>query len=106
MLALPVCGLVVSCDIDVFGSVDAHPHNTGVFPPQPPCSKPGLGTTLLDASAAAGKISTTAAAARASEKVILGLLLIGGPPFLVLEAGARDGDGRLAVADLVELDDF
>src|SRR6516162_1414942 len=49
-------------------------------------------------------MSTTAAATRPSEKVILRLLLIGGPPFPVLEAGEPDGDGGLTVVELVELD--
>src|SRR5262249_15234812 len=63
MLALPVCGLVVSCDIEVFGSVDVHPHRTGVFP-QPPSSNPGFGTTFPcpDAAGTTTKATVTAAA--------------------------------------------
>src|SRR6516225_10049446 len=72
MLALPECALPVSWYMDAFGSGSScHPHRTGVLS-QPPCSNPELGTTFVDACAAAGKTSTTAAATRANQSVILG----------------------------------
>src|SRR5262249_23323849 len=72
MLAPPACRLNVSCPMKAnSGSpeVDSQPQMTGVLSPQPPCSKPGLGTTLVEACAAAGRTSTMAAAARPSQSI-------------------------------------
>jgi hypothetical protein len=72
MLALPECGLLVSWDMTAPLLVVSHPHVTGVFAPQPPCSNPGFGTTFAaNASPDAGNAN-----ARATSATVIGSLIV------------------------------